>query len=69
MSERGDLKRILKATAGIEAIYRINAPLNLPDDKPVAECIPGAWPTMRELRVLVELADELRKTYRIKRGG
>jgi hypothetical protein len=65
MSERNDLKRLLKATARIEAIYRINAPLNPADDKPIAECIPGVWPTMGELREVVEVADELRKRYRI----
>jgi hypothetical protein len=67
MSEKNDLRRLLNATAGLEAVYRINAILGPSDDAPIARYVAGAWPTMGELRELVELADALRKTYRIRR--
>ncbi|MDO8800099.1 hypothetical protein [Phenylobacterium sp.] len=51
---------MFKASAPFRAIWKINEPLRLPDDRPLATVIPGAWPDMGELRALYEASERLR---------
>lgn len=55
------LRKLLDATDTFERVYLINAPLNLADDLPVRDAIPGAWPTLGDLRLLLEAANEARE--------
>lgn len=48
-------KRIRELEAAITPfvrVYRLNEPLaaNWPEDKPLADCVPGVWPTWADLR-------------------
>lgn len=36
------------------SVLAINEPLDIPDDTPLRDILPGAWPTMGDLRRLVE---------------
>lgn len=67
MTERDDIKSLLNATDVFERIYLINKQLNPPDDAGIRNYTPGIWPTMGELRKLTELAEELRKHYKLRR--
>lgn len=62
------LRKLLKATDTFERVYLINAPLNPPDSMPVHNCIPGVWPTMGQLRALLEAAEEARSLIKMRRG-
>ena len=47
-----DLKEIAAAFDPLARVYRINEPLNIPDDSPLRMAIPGAWPTWGEFKRL-----------------
>lgn len=66
-AEASALRKLLKATDTFERVYLINAPLNPPDDRPVRDYTPGVWPTMGELRALLEAANEARSLVKMKR--
>jgi hypothetical protein len=61
------LRALLKATDPFERIYLINQPLNPPDDRPVRDFVPGAWPDMGQLRQLLDAADSARKLLKVRR--
>lgn len=65
-AERKKVAALLKEVARIAAIYRINAPLNPPDDAPMERYTPGAWPVMGDLRRLMEAAEEVRSAFGIR---
>lgn len=39
-----------KAKEQFKRVLNIVEPLNLPDDTPLARCLPGIWPTLGELK-------------------
>lgn len=62
-----NIESLLNASECFERIYLINKVLNPDDERPVRDYIPGAWPTMGELRRLLEVAESLRTTYKFPR--
>ncbi len=52
--------RVEAAADPFARIVRLNAPLDLPDDMPLARVLPGVWPKMGDLRRLVEAVAALR---------
>lgn len=67
MTEKDDIKNLLNATEPFERIYLINRDLKPPDEQGIRGFTPGIWPTMGDLRKLLEVAEELRKCYKIRR--
>lgn len=52
-------RAMFNASWPFRAIWRIDEPLQLPDERPLATVIPGAWPDMGELRQLYEASERL----------
>jgi hypothetical protein len=50
------VRAILEAADRIIRIARINEPLGLPDETPLARVVPGVWPTLGDVRRLHEAA-------------
>lgn len=61
MKDREMLRKLLDATEAFERVYLINRPLNPPDEAPVRDHMPGAWPEMGDLRRLLEVAEAARE--------
>lgn len=46
------------------ALYKINQSLDIDDDKPLIDIMPGAWPTWGELKRLYEALPKRHKEWR-----
>ena len=60
-NKRSDLD---EAVQPFVSLYKLNEPLNLPDDKPLIEILPVIWPTWGELKRLYEALPKRHKEWR-----
>jgi hypothetical protein len=47
-------------------LYRVQAPLNPPDERPLRDYCPGVWPTMGHLRRLYEAVQAARSSQEVR---
>lgn len=47
-----------EAGGPFRAIIRVMEPLSIPDDKPLRDVLPGAWPTWGEFKAFMEAVND-----------
>ena len=48
------LEEVARAADPFMRLVRMNAPLNLADDRPLRDILPGVWPTWGDLKELID---------------
>ena len=61
------LKKLLQATDIFERVYLLNEPLNPKNEHSIRHYLPGVWPTMGELKALLDVANEARSLIKMPR--
>lgn len=53
MKKAPSIREIRAAAKPFSGVLSMNEPLNLPDEMPLRDMLPGVWPTVGELRKLI----------------